>query len=225
MPDLRILLADDHAVLREGLAMLIDAQPDMDVVAQARSGREASRLCCSLSPDVIVLDISMPDMDGPATAEYIATNCSSTRILALTRHADNGYLRRMLSAGAAGYVLKRTAADALIHAIRTVAAGGVYVDASLMSTLVPQVLGRPGGDLPDSSKKPSVALSDREDQVLRAIAWGLSNKEVATRLGLSVKTVESYKASALQKLGLRTRADILRHAVGERWLAEDAAPE
>jgi DNA-binding NarL/FixJ family response regulator len=134
MPALRILLADDHAVLREGLAMLIDAQPDMDVVAQARSGREATHLCCSLKPDVAVVDISMPDMDGPETAEYIVEHCPGTRILALTRHGDNGYLRRMLAAGAAGYVLKRTAADALIHAIRTVAAGGVYVDPSLMGT-------------------------------------------------------------------------------------------
>jgi two-component system response regulator NreC len=224
MPDLRILLADDHAVLREGLAMLIDAQPDMDVVAQARSGREATHLCCSLMPDVVVLDISMPDMDGAETAEYICEHCPGARILALTRHGDNGYLRRMLAAGAAGYVLKRTAADALIHAIRTVAAGGVYVDPSLMGTLVPQVLGRPN-DLPEAARKQHVSLSDREDQVLRAIAWGLSNKEVATKLGLSVKTVESYKASALQKLGLRTRADILRYAVAERWLAEDAAPE
>ena len=223
MPDLRILLADDHAVLREGLAMLIDAQPDMDVVAQARSGREATHLCCALSPDIVVLDVSMPDMDGPEAAEYIAGHCPGARILALTRHGDNGYLRRMLAAGASGYVLKRTAADALIHAIRTVAAGGMYVDPSLMSTLVPQVLGRPN-ERPEV-KRQNVALSDREDQVMRAIAWGLSNKEVATQLGLSVKTVESYKASALQKLGLRTRADILRHAVAERWLAEDAAPE
>lgn len=224
MTPVRVLLADDHAVLREGLAMLIEAQPDMQVVAQARGGREATHLCASTAPDVIVLDVSMPDMDGAQVAEYVRDHCANARVLALTRHADQGYLRRLMRAGAAGYVLKKSAADALIHAIRTVACGGTYIDPSMAGRLVSRVLGR-SSEPPRPPQTPQVALSEREEDVLRSIAWGLSNKEVAAKLGLSVKTVESYKAVALQKLGLRSRADILRHALAEGWISQDAAPD
>jgi two-component system response regulator NreC len=224
MATTRILLVDDHAVLREGLAMLISAQPDMEVVAQARGGREATNLCTATDPDVVVLDVSMPDMDGAQVAEHIRTHCQRARVLALTRHADQGYLRRLLGAGAAGYVLKRTAADALIHAIRTVAEGGTYIDPSLAGNLVSRALRRHGEAAPPRQAV-AIVLSEREGDVLRSIAWGLSNKEVAAKLGLSVKTVESYKATALQKLGLRSRAEILRYALAEGWLAEDAAPD
>jgi DNA-binding NarL/FixJ family response regulator len=220
---LRVLLADDHAVLREGLALLIDAQADMRVVVQASGGREALRLCALHAPDIVVLDVSMPDLGGAETAERIAEVAPQARILALTRHADQGYLRRLLRAGAAGYVLKRTAADALIHAIRTVAQGGTYVDPSLIGGLVSRAVGTPVQSLEPTGRR--VDLTEREEQVLRLIAWGQSNKEVATKLGLSVKTVESYKATALQKLQLRSRTDILRYALSQQWLAEDAAPE
>jgi two-component system response regulator NreC len=223
MGALRILLADDHAVLREGLTMLIEAQPDMDVVAQARGGREATRLCTQHDPDIVVLDVSMPDMDGAEAAEYIRENCPKARVLALTRHADQGYLRRLLRAGAVGYVLKRTAADALIHAIRTVAHGGTYIDPTLIGGLVSRAVGAPAE--PAQPVRRPVELTEREEQVLRLIAWGQSNKEVASKLGLSVKTVESYKATALQKLQLRSRTDILRYALAQRWLAGDSSPE
>jgi DNA-binding NarL/FixJ family response regulator len=223
MTRLRVLLADDHAVLREGLALLIDAQPDMQVVAQARGGREAVRLTEQLQPDVAVLDVSMPDLGGAEAAEQIRQSCPKVRTLALTRHADLGYLRRMLRAGASGYVLKRTAADALIGAIRVVAEGGNYVDASLAGALVSRTLG--GNDPGTGGVSHGVELSQREEQVLRLVAWGQSNKEIATALGLSVKTVESYKATALEKLKLRSRTDILRHALGQRWLREDSDPE
>jgi len=204
--------------------MLIDAQADMVVVAQARSGREAVRMCCAIAPDVAVLDVSMPDMDGAEATQTICTQCPGAKVVALTRHSEQGYLRRMLGAGAVGYVLKRTAADALIQAIRTVASGGTYIDQSIMGSLVPQVIGKPS----ESHEAPGAAsthLSDREEQVLRAVAWGLSSKEVAARLGLSVKTVESYKASALLKLGIRTRSEILRYALAENWLEVDTSPD
>lgn len=220
MAALRILLADDHAVLREGLSMLIDAQPDMDVVAQARGGREATQLCEQHSPDIVVLDVSMPDMDGAEAAECMRRSCPRARVLALTRHADQGYLRRLLRAGAVGYVLKRTAADALIDAIRTVARGGTYIDPSLIGGLVSRAVGAPA-----EPTGRHVELTEREEQVLRLIAWGQSNKEVAAKLGLSVKTVESYKATALQKLQLRSRTDILRYALAQRWLGDDSGPE
>jgi DNA-binding NarL/FixJ family response regulator len=220
---LSVLLVDDHAVLREGLAMLIDAQPDMDVVAQARGGREAVRLAGGHRPDVVVLDVSMPDLDGAEAAEQIRELCPNVRILALTRHADQGYLRRLLRAGASGYMLKKAAADALIDAIRAVAAGHTYVDASLVGGLVSRVLGAPSAVSEPARRR--IELTDREEQVLRLIAWGQSNKEVAAKLALSVKTVESYKATALEKLQLRSRTDILRYALAQKWLSDDADPE
>src|SRR5205809_4923314 len=131
MTKLRVLLADDHGVLRDGLTLLINAQPDMRVVAAARGGREVVQLAAQLEPQVVVLDVSMPDLAGTEAAEQIRISCPGVRILALTRYADQGYLRRLLDAGASGYVLKRSAGDALIDAIRVVAQGGWYIDPTL----------------------------------------------------------------------------------------------
>ena len=217
----RILLADDHAVVREGLAMLIGAQADMVVVAQARGGREAVRMVEQHMPDVVVLDVSMPDLGGAEAAEQIREIAPKVRMLALTRHADQGYLQRMLRAGASGYVLKKTAGDVLIDAIRSVADGGSFVDPALAGDLLTRAA---GGDQGFGAVARGVVLSQREEQVLRLVAWGQSNKEVASALGLSVKTVESYKATALEKLRLRSRTDILRFALAEKWLSEDADP-
>lgn len=223
MTKLRILLADDHGVLRDGLSMLIDAQPDMRVVACAHGGREAVQLAAQIDPDIAVLDVSMPDLGGAEAAEQIRHRCPAVRILALTRYADQGYLRRMLKAGASGYVLKRTAADALIGAIRVVARGGSYVDPTLISGLVVRTTTPPCAGSGVAMRRAD--LSERETQVLRLIAWGQSNKEIAARLGISVKTVESYKAVALEKLQLRSRTDILRFALANDWLREDGEPE
>lgn len=218
----RVLLVDDHAIVREGLAMLIGAQPDMEVVAQARGGREALQVAGTCHPDVVVLDVSMPDIGGAVVAEQIRALHPSTRVLALTRHGDQAYLRRMLEAGVQGYVVKRAAADALIGAIRTVIGGGIYVDPCLMGELVARSMSRPASDLAGTSGAP---LSEREAQTLKLIAWGKSNKDVAAQLGISVKTAEFYKASGLTKLNLRTRTDILRYALAQGWLDEDGAPE
>jgi DNA-binding NarL/FixJ family response regulator len=223
MTKLRILLADDHGVLRDGLAMLINAQPDMQVVACARGGREAVQLAAQLEPQVVVLDVSMPDLGGAEAAEQMRGSCPGARILALTRYADQGYLRRMLDAGARGYVLKRTAGDALIDAIRVVAEGGSYIDPTLAGGLVARRTRATGAGSRMPERKG--VLAEREMQVMRLIAWGQSNKEIAAQLGLSVKTVESYKATALDKLQLRSRTDILRYALANRWLNEDSEPE
>lgn len=223
MTKLRILLADDHGVLRDGLTLLINAQPDMQVVASARGGREAVQLAVELEPQLVVLDVSMPDLDGAEAAEQIRSCCPGVRILALTRYADQGYLRRLLDAGASGYVLKRTAGDALIDAIRVVAEGGSYIDPTLAGNLVARMARATGvgSALPQGHG----VLAEREMQVLRLIAWGQSNKEIAAQLGLSVKTIESYKATALEKLQLRSRTDILRYALANNWLTEDSEPE
>ena len=219
---LRVLLADDHAMIREGLALLVDAQPDMHTVGQAADGTMALRLAQELHPDIAVLDISMPRLGGAEAAERIRAACPRTRVIALTRHAEPAYVRRLLHAGADGYVLKKSAAESLIAAIRAVAQGGTYVEPALGGSLLQRAFGNIRGT-PD--KREGGPLSEREEEVVRGIAWGRSNKEIAADLGLSIKTVESYKAGALDKLGLRTRGDIVRYAMGRGWLTEDGAPE
>ena len=217
----RVLLADDHAMLREGLALLVDSQPDMEVVGQAGSGPEAVVGARTLLPHIAVIDVSMPEGGGAeATAEIVRT-CPDVRVLALSRHADQASLRRMLGAGASGYVVKRAAAQALIGAMRSVLAGGTYVDPMLAGDLVARAI-LPSGAAPAGARRAS-ALSEREEAVLRQIAWGKSNKEVAAALGISVKTAEGYRANGLEKLKLRTRSDVLRYALSQGWLADEGA--
>ena len=219
---LRLLVVDDHAILREGLLNLLNGQEDMEVVAEAGSGREAVEKVRLHSPDVVVMDVSMPDMGGADATEAIRRESSSTRVVALTRHNDQGYMYRMFRSGASAYVLKRSAGDALISAIRAVAEGTTWIDPSLMGTLMSRVARRIESNLTGSVHAPR--LTDREEQVLKLIAWGQSNKEVANELGLSIKTVESYKADALKKMKLRSRTDIVRYALAEGWLKEEQGP-
>ncbi len=217
---LRILLADDHAVVREGLKMLVNNQSDMEVIAEAANGRAAEQKAQQFRPDIVVMDISMPLVSGPSATRQIKQNAPSAKILALSVHEDKSYLREMLDAGASGYVLKRSAADDLIRAIRTVASGGVYLDPALAVRVLSDLARKPqatgalrvegiGGD-----------LSEREADVLRRIAQGYSNKEIAAQLNLSVKTVETYKARSMEKLSLDSRVDIVRYAVQQGWLNE-----
>ena len=213
MGKLRVLLADDHVVVREGLKMLVTAQPDMEVVGEAADGPAAVERCAELDPDVAVVDISMPGMSGAEVTTRLLKDRPERKVLALTVHEDRGYLKLMLEAGAAGYVLKRAAAAELIQAVRAVAAGGTYLDPSLAGTVVGPYVRPPDG------AAPGVELSDREAEVVRLIAQGYSNKEIAARLTLSVKTVETYKSRSLEKLGLRSRVDIVRYANLRGWLA------
>ena len=213
MAKLHILLADDHAVVREGLKRLIDAEPDMRVIGEASEGAEAIDKAVRLCPEVAVIDVSMGDVNGAEATRRIRTSCPGTRVLALTVHEDTSYLRELLDAGAAGYVLKRAAADELIRAIRAVASGGVYVDPRIAGKLV-NTFAPPKAALTNAMAD----LSDRETAVLRYIAQGYTNKEIASQLGLSVKTVETYKARSMEKLGLRSRVDIVRTASERGWL-------
>jgi DNA-binding NarL/FixJ family response regulator len=222
MTKLRIFLADDHAVLRAGLKLLIEAQANMEVVGEAGSGQEAVRQTQACQPDIIVMDISMPNLGGTEATEQIKQTCPAVRVLALTRHGDQGYLRRLLRAGASGYILKKTAADELIHALRIVAAGGTYLDPSLTEALVENFVRRPA--LTDGDH-PRDKLTGRELEVLRGVAWGQSNKEIAAELGIGVKTIEYHKANAAEKLHLHSRTDILRYALAQGWLQEDEGPE
>lgn len=211
---LRVLLADDHNVVRAGLRALIDAQPDMQVVAEAADGESACRLAAELGPEVVVMDVSMPGLGGARATEQIRRARPEVRVLALTVHEDRGYLQQLLQAGAAGYLLKRAAADDLIHALRAVAAGGSYIDPSLAGRVLGTLIGH------SSLSATAPPLSDREGEVLRLIARGFTNREIAARLDVSVKTVETHKARAMEKLGVHSRAGIVEHAIRAGWLAD-----
>lgn len=219
MNKLHIFLVDDHAALREGLRLLIDAQPDMEVTGQAGDGRSALQKITDCTPDIVVMDVTMPDLNGAQTTERLKERCPAVRVLALTRHGDQGYMRRMFEAGASGYVLKRAAVEELVVAIRTVAAGGTYVDPSLAHLVMNTYVGRQAIDR--EQNEPFTHLNDRERSVLRLIAWGHSNKEIAAEMGLSVKTVEYYKARSMEKLDLHSRTDIVRYALGQGWMEEN----
>ena len=210
---LRVLLADDHATVRHGLKLMIDAEPDMTVVAEASDGDEAVRHARALKPDVIVMDISMPGTNGLAATRALKKIQPDAVIVTLTRHGDDAYLQELLRAGVAGYVLKRSAPTELLHAIRRAAAGGQYLDSSLTARVTAGFAAREG-----SASKPPGGLTDREADVLRLIASGYSNKEIAARLSLSVKTVEAHKANAMRKLDLTGRIDIVKYAVLQGWL-------
>jgi DNA-binding NarL/FixJ family response regulator len=211
----RIVLADDHPIVREGLKLLLNAQPDMEVVGEAADGEAALRAVNDLLPDVLVTDVSMPFMMGHEVAERVARAHATVRVLALTVHEERLYLTRLLRAGATGYVLKRAASAELVRAVRAVAVGGTYIDPSLAGAVVEGYLSTETGPL----RPPSDSLSDREREVLIRIARGFSNKEIAAELGLSVKTVETYKARMTEKLGLRSRVDIVRYASSQGWLS------
>jgi DNA-binding NarL/FixJ family response regulator len=217
MPDtgarLRILLADDHATVRHGLKLLIDGEPDMKVVGEASDGNEVVRQARELKPDVVVMDISMPGMNGLAATRALKKIQPHAVVVTLTRHADDAYLQELLRAGVAGYVLKRSAPAELLHAIRRTAAGGQYLDSTLTARVTAGFVGNEGG-----AKKVPSGLTDREAAVLRLIASGYSNKEIAAKLSLSVKTIEAHKANAMRKLDLTGRIDIVKYAILQGWL-------
>jgi DNA-binding NarL/FixJ family response regulator len=211
---LRVILADDHVTVRHGLRLLIDSQADMKVVGEASDGEAAIRQALELKPDVVVMDISMPGMNGLSATRALKKAQPNARIVTLTRHADDAYLQELLRAGVSGYVLKRSAPTELLHAIRGVAAGGQYLDSTLTAKVTAGFATKQGG----RAGKPLLALTDRETEVLRLIASGYGNKEIAARLELSAKTVEAHKANAMRKLDLNGRIDIVKYAILQGWL-------
>lgn len=216
MDNIRVLLADDHAVVREGLKALISAEPGMELVGEASDGRSAIALVGELDPDVVVVDVSMPELNGAQVTTQLRAARPDRKVLALTVHEDRGYMRQLLQAGAAGYVLKRAAPSELVQAIRAVAEGGTYVDPAL------ELVGSGADDIGGPVSAPDTGgaeLSERETEVVRFIALGYSNKEIAARLKLSVKTVETYKTRSMEKLGVRTRVEIVQYAARRGWLA------
>ena len=218
-PTLRVVLADDHEVVREGLKALINSQLDMTVVGEAADGEAAVRQARALLPDVLVMDLSMPVLNGAEATIQVRRDCPGVKVIALTVHEERVYLSQLLRAGASGYVLKRAAAAELVRAVRAVASGAIYVDPAMTGSLVEGYL----DGLDVASQPARGALSDRERDVLMRIARGFSNKEIAAELELSVKTIETYKARVAEKLGLRSRVDIVRYAASKGWLDADSA--
>jgi two-component system response regulator NreC len=205
------MIADDHAILRAGLKMLVNAQADMEVVSEAPDGEKAVQAARETKPDVALLDLTMPGVGGMRALQEMVRDCSGTRVLVLTMHDDSAYLRSVLAAGASGYVLKRTVDAELLAAIRAVHRGGIFVDPGLAHILVQDVLAKRGTKA--RSRSPVNILSGREQQVLKLMAQGYSSPQIAQRILVSVKTVETYRARVADKLGLRTRSEVVQYAV------------
>jgi two-component system, NarL family, response regulator NreC len=222
-PKIRIMIADDHAILRAGLRMLINAQPDMTVVAEVQNGQQAIEVAKEVKPDVVLLDITMPVSGGLHAIPEILKGNNFAKILLLTMHSEPAYLRTALAAGASGYVLKKSVDADLLSAIRAVQRGRRYVDSELAGTILDEVIGGKKVDSPSAGQ--SKLLSERELQVLTLVAEGFSSREIANRIFVSTKTVETYRARFVEKLGLKTRADVVRYALDLGLLsAEKSSP-
>ena len=217
MRKLRILLADDHETVREGLKAILNAQSDMEVIGEATDGEAAVTQADTLHPDIVVLDVSMPRMNGLKAMERLRVSCPTAKVLTLTRHSDDRSLQQLLRAGVAGYVSKQSRAIELLQGIRAVAAGGKYLDSTVAGRVIND-FGRRGPAVPSHPRNSE--LTTREEEVLRLVAWGYSNKEIAAQLNVSVKTIETHKMKAMQRLGLQSRIDIVRFALLHGWLEE-----
>ena len=213
---LRILIAEDHETVRAGVRMIIETENDMTVVGEAPDGRVAIELARELKPDVVLMDISMPNLNGLKAAATLKRMAPDIKILTLTRHTDDSYLHELFEAGISGYVLKQSSPKELARAIRVVAAGETYLD--------PAVAGQVIAGFSQKSRlrgeARSKTLSPRESEVLHDVALGYSNKEIAEKMDVSIKTVEAHKASSMQKLNLSSRKDVVRYAILRNWMQE-----
>ena len=212
---LRVALADDHPIVLAGLRNLLETEEDIEVVGDAKTGGEALNLILATRPDIAVIDVSMPELNGIAIARKLAQEATHVRVVILTLYEDRAFLKQALAAGVCGYVLKRTAAEHLVDAIRKVAQGHTYIDplfGEAERAIASEAKGKPELDVS--------RLTEREADALKFTARGLTNKEAAARLGISEKSVETYRARATEKLALKSRADIVRFASAQGWLNE-----
>jgi len=205
MKRIRILLADDHAVVRQGFKMILDAQPDMEIVGEAANGRQAVDLAEQLRPDVVVMDVSMPELNGIEATRRLASSLPHARVIALSMHKDSVYVREILRAGARGYLLKDSGAADLVAAIRAVASGESYLSPAVSNAVL--------DDYRRHATNPIDLLTSREREVLQLLAEGKTNKEIAALLNLSVYTVEAHRGRILEKLNLHSIGELVRFAV------------
>ncbi len=215
---LRIIIAEDHETVRDGLKLIIESQDDMEVVGEAGDGREAIRLAEELKPDIVLMDVSMPVLNGLTASAKLNRILPDIKILTLTRHTDEAYLQELLEAGVSGYVLKQSASTELLRAIRAVAAGDKYLD--------PAITGKIFNNYTEKTAKMrgemhGAKLTGRESETLRLIALGYSNREIAEQFDLSVKTIETHKANAQKKLDINSRKEIISYAILQGWMQEN----
>jgi RNA polymerase sigma factor (sigma-70 family) len=206
MSKIRVLIADDHGVVAEGLKHLVDAQPDMEVIACVEDGREAIRMAGETRPDVVLMDLSMPELNGAEATRSIMQGDPKCRVIVLSMYAEREYVRRALKAGAVGYVVKRSAAKEVVDAIRATHAGQRYLSSRVADAMLED-------SLADEKDDPLAKLSAREREVLQLIAEGRTGAEIAERLTLSQKTVETYRARLIEKLGIRDVPGLVRFAI------------
>jgi DNA-binding NarL/FixJ family response regulator len=210
MSNLRVVLVDDHPIVLAGIRALIQNAPELELVGEATSGATAIAVIQKSMPDIAIVDLSLPGISGFDLVRQIVREQPAVKILVLTLHDESVYVQQALQTGVHGYLVKRSAADELIRALRAIAAGGIYLD--------PAIAGKALRPITAHARSQPVALTDRENEVIKLVAQGFSNKQIAVRLPLSIKTVETYRARAAEKLGLRTRADIVRHGALQGWL-------
>jgi DNA-binding NarL/FixJ family response regulator len=214
MSPVRITLVDDHPVVLAGIRALLQDAPEVELVGEASTGATGLKAICDSSPDIAVIDLSLPDISGMELARQVSRQCPRVKIIALTVHEDRAYINPVLEAGARGYLLKRSAGDELLRAIRAVNQGDIYLDPAIAEKAA---MSAPTFALSEESN--GTELSRREEDVLKLVAQGFSNKQIAGQLDVSVKSVETYKARASEKKGLRSRADIVRYGIRQGWLA------
>jgi DNA-binding NarL/FixJ family response regulator len=210
-----IVLADDHPIVLTGLRNLIESESDFAVVGEATSGLEALKMIRDTRPDIAIVDISMPGMSGIVLTRRLSEEAQEIKVLMLTLHEDRAYLREALDAGARGYVVKRSAAANLVSAVRSVIAGGTYIDPAIVNRVLNRSSANNHASVPEIRN-----LTDRETEVLKLSSRGLTNKEISHQIGVGVKSVETFKSRGLAKLEIRSRADLLRYASEVGWLAD-----
>jgi DNA-binding NarL/FixJ family response regulator len=208
MTKIRVLIADDHAILREGIRALLQLQPDIEVAGEASDGKQAIEAVTRLDPDVVLMDIAMPGLGGIEAALELQKLGTRARVLVLSQYEDREYVRRLLKAGVAGYVLKKSAGSELANAIRAVHRGGLVLDPEVARTAM-----QDAGQATPGGADPYESLTDREKQVLKLVAEGRSNKEVAELLGISVKTAMSHREHVMEKLAVHNRTELVRFAL------------
>lgn len=212
---IRVLIVDDHTILRAGIRVLLELYPDLQVVGEAEDGETALLRCRELQPDVVLMDIGMPGMGGLAATRQIVESCPRSRVLILTQHENKEYILPALKMGAAGYILKRAADTELVAAIRAVAAGKNYLDPNVTGMVIENLRHRSESDTGD----PYEALSDREREVLLLLAQGRTLKEIGEMLHLSPKTVDFHRANIMEKLGLKSRTELVQYALRRKLIS------